>query len=126
MKYTPASIESTGHVVLTGPITGTVELSDGTVVDVTQPVIEVHPDNADEVAHLIGRRYADEGHPQVDGDFDYNTDYQPKNEAGVPSTEPVAVAKFQKELRSLTAAEEKHGEAVDWSALSRLNLNKKG
>lgn len=72
MKFTPASIESEGHVVLTGPITGTVTLDDGTVVDVSNPVVEVSGKaQADEVAHLIGKRYADEGHPNVEGDFAY-------------------------------------------------------
>jgi hypothetical protein len=71
VQFTPASIVSTGHVVLTGPITGTVTLTDGTVVDVTQPVIEVEADHAAEVADLIGQRYADEGHPDVPEGFTY-------------------------------------------------------
>lgn len=71
MKYTPGSIVSSGHVLLTGPIQGTVELEDGTVVDVSDPVIEVDPDQADEIAHRIGLRYADEGHPEVPEGFEY-------------------------------------------------------
>lgn len=63
MKQTPGTIVSTGHVVLTGPITGAVTLEDGTVVDVTPGVIEVDPDQAEEIAHRIGLRYAAEGHP---------------------------------------------------------------
>lgn len=63
VEYTPASIVSTGHVLLTGPITGTVTLDDGTVVDVTQPVIAVTDEQAAEIAHKIGERYAAEGHP---------------------------------------------------------------
>jgi len=63
IKITPGSIESTGHVLLTGPITGSVELEDGTVVDVTPGFIEVDPDLADEIADKIGQRYAAEGHP---------------------------------------------------------------
>lgn len=62
-EYTPASIVSTGHVLLTGPITGTVTLDDGTVVDVTQPVIPVTDEQAAEIAHKLGERYAAEGHP---------------------------------------------------------------
>lgn len=63
MEYTPASIKGE-HVVLTGPITGTVTLDDGTVVDVTQPVVGVEsPERAAEIAHAVGLRYAEEGHP---------------------------------------------------------------
>jgi len=58
------AIESDGHVVLTGPIKGRVTLEDGTVYDVSPEVIEV-PDQAHaaEVAHLIGLRHAEDGHP---------------------------------------------------------------
>jgi hypothetical protein len=74
MKYTPGSIVSEGHVVLTGPITGTVELSDGTVVDVSPVIVEVSSqDEANELADLIGQRYAAEGHPDmVEADNDGN------------------------------------------------------
>lgn len=66
MQYIPGSIVSEGHVVLTGPITGTVELSDGTVVDVSPVVVEVSSqEEADELADLIGQRYAEEGHPDM-------------------------------------------------------------
>lgn len=66
MQYTPGSIVSEGHVVLTGPITGTVELADGTVVDVSPVVVEVSSqEEADELADLIGQRYAAEGHPDL-------------------------------------------------------------
>lgn len=59
------ALESDKHVVLTGPIMGAVELADGTVVDVSAPAIEVDSDaQAAEVAHLIGLRYEDEGHPE--------------------------------------------------------------
>lgn len=64
--YTPPSITAE-HVVLTGPITGTVTLPDGRKVDVTAEVIAV-PDEetANEVAHAIGQHWArDENvHPQ--------------------------------------------------------------
>jgi hypothetical protein len=60
------------HAVMTGPITGTVTLSDGTVVDVAADFAYVDtPEQAAEVADLIGRRYATEGHPK-DPDFTYN------------------------------------------------------
>ena len=51
------------HVVLTGPIQGQVTTSDGTTYDVSEHVIEVDPAHAQEVADLIGDRYAAEGHP---------------------------------------------------------------
>lgn len=52
------------HAVLTGPIKGTVTLEDGTVVDVKPDVVFVDtPEQAAEVATLIGERYAREGHP---------------------------------------------------------------
>lgn len=55
------------HAVLTGPIKGTVTLADGTVVDVKPTLIYVDsPEQAAEVAHLIGERYAAEGHPSHD------------------------------------------------------------
>lgn len=61
------------HAVLTGPIQGTVTLANGTVVDVSPAVVTV-PDQAtaDEVAHLIGLRYAAEGHPEVEQPFRYD------------------------------------------------------
>ena len=62
MNYTPGAYAGT-HVILTGPITGTVTLADGTVVDVTDPVIEAPPERHGEIAHLIGLRYQNEGHP---------------------------------------------------------------
>jgi len=62
MKHTPGAVEGT-HILLTGPIQGAVELSDGTVVDVSPSFIEVDDENAAEIAHKIGLRYAEEGHP---------------------------------------------------------------
>lgn len=57
------------HAVLTGPIKGTVTLADGTVVDVKPDVVYVDtPEQAAEVAHLVGERYAAEGHPAHDHD----------------------------------------------------------
>jgi hypothetical protein len=55
------------HAVLTGPIRGTVTLADGTEVDVRPNVVYVDtPEQAREVADLIGARYAKEGHPHHD------------------------------------------------------------
>jgi hypothetical protein len=51
------------HVVVTGPITGTVDTEDGTTYDVTENVIAVHPEHAAQVGDMIGLRYEMEGHP---------------------------------------------------------------
>jgi len=52
------------HVVVTGPIQGTVTAADGTEYDVSADQIEVEsPERALEVAELIGQRYEKEGHP---------------------------------------------------------------
>lgn len=61
------------HAVLTGPITGTVTLSDGTEVDVSPEVVYVATvEAAEQVAHAVGQHYADAGHPT-----DPNYTYQP-------------------------------------------------
>ncbi len=63
------------HAVLTGPIAGHVALADGTKVDVSPQVVIVDtPEQAAEVADLIAREYAANGHPDVDGDFEYVKD----------------------------------------------------
>lgn len=61
---------SDGHVVLTpAHLTGHVEVGDGTRYNVTPNVIEVaSPEHAAEVAHLIGQRVENEGHPGHDTD----------------------------------------------------------
>lgn len=52
------------HAVLTGPIRGVVILADGTEIDVAPAIVYVDTqDKAHEVAHLVGERYAREGHP---------------------------------------------------------------
>lgn len=56
------------HVLLTGPIRGTVTLASGKEIDVRPDQIEVDPAEAAEIAHLIGERYAAEGHPHHDPD----------------------------------------------------------
>lgn len=71
MKYTQAKIESKGHVVLTGPITGMITLDDGTVYDVTAPGVEVPDEHAAELAHKIGQHYSENGHPLVPYDDDH-------------------------------------------------------
>jgi hypothetical protein len=61
-------IESDGHVVLTGPIRGSVVLGDGSVVDVTAEAVEADSqEHAAEIAHAIGKHWEKVGHPD---DFD--------------------------------------------------------
>lgn len=55
---------SDGHLVLTGPIKGTVATADGTVYDVNEYAVEVPDHHAMEVAEEVGRRYMLEGHPE--------------------------------------------------------------
>jgi hypothetical protein len=63
------------HIVLTGPIRGTVTLADGTVVDVRPDAVQVDsPEQAAEVAHLISQRYAAEGHPLHDPETPFTYD----------------------------------------------------
>lgn len=81
MQQTPGSVAAR-HILMTGPIQGEVTCADGTVYDVSAPFIEIpdgagghievtdadgntvnKPAHAEEVAHLIGDRYAAEGHP---------------------------------------------------------------
>lgn len=55
------------HAVLTGPIKGTVTLSDGTEVEVGPAQIFAESlEQAQEIAHAIGERHAAEGHPDHD------------------------------------------------------------
>jgi hypothetical protein len=62
------------HAVLTGPIKGTVTTEDGTEVDVSATHVYVDSlEKAEEVAFLIGERYAEEGHPDdIEKDADGN------------------------------------------------------
>lgn len=66
-------IHSDGHVVLTGPIRGNLTLADGTMVDVTPPVVEVAgPEQAAEINTLIGQHWEATGHPD-DVEWDEET-----------------------------------------------------
>jgi hypothetical protein len=59
-----AMMSNETHAVLTGPITGTVTTEDGTEIDVSAAYALVDSlEKAQEVAFLIGERYAEEGHP---------------------------------------------------------------
>lgn len=55
------------YAVATGPIRTDLTLSDGTVVDVRPDTVYLDtPGQAAEVAHLIGLRHAEKGHPLHD------------------------------------------------------------
>lgn len=52
------------HVLITGPISGIVELADGTKVNVTPGQIEVADQaQADEISFIIGEHHREHGHP---------------------------------------------------------------
>lgn len=53
------------QVLLTGPIQGNVELSDGRVIDVTADLIELDEKDVAEVCHRIAMRFVTEGHPNL-------------------------------------------------------------
>lgn len=64
MEFVPGTVKSSGHLLMTGPITGTVTLPDGRIVDVSPPFLEVaDQDEADEIAHQIGLHWQANGHP---------------------------------------------------------------
>lgn len=57
------------HAVVTGPVQGSIHLSDGTDLDVSPAVVIVETaEQAAEVAHLIGERHQAQGHPWHDAD----------------------------------------------------------
>jgi hypothetical protein len=73
MEITPGHIEAPGeHVVLVGPIQGTVTLDDGEIVKVSaEAVVARDEDHAARIADAVGRAYAENGHP-TDPDFTYD------------------------------------------------------
>lgn len=61
------------HVLYTGPISGEVQLADGSRVNVSPAVLEFETlEEAAEVAHAIGLAHAKAGHPD-DVDIDEKT-----------------------------------------------------
>lgn len=61
-KGRPDDVEgNTGGLLLTGPISGTVTLSDGTVYDVTPEVIEHAAGHAGPIAHHIDKMHEANG-----------------------------------------------------------------
>lgn len=64
---------SDGHVVMTGPIRGVVQLADGSQVDVTPIAVDAESqEHAAEIVHAIGQHWAKHGHPD-DYDIDEKT-----------------------------------------------------
>lgn len=63
------------HALYTGPIRRVLTLADGTEVDVRPDVVLLDtPEQVAEVADLIGRHYAERGHPHHDDvPFVYDT-----------------------------------------------------
>lgn len=52
-----------GHAFMTGKVYGTFTVPDGTAYDVSEPWIEVRPEHAGELSHLIGVHHEEHGHP---------------------------------------------------------------
>lgn len=78
IETTPGSVKGQ-HVLLTGPIRGTVTKADGSEVDVTPAVIAVDSvEEAEEVSFLIGEHWVENGHPDdVEKDEDDNVVQRP-------------------------------------------------
>lgn len=73
-------VESDGHVVLTGPIKGSVTLADGSTVDVSPIAVEADShEHAAEIAHAIGKHWEARGHPD---------DIEVDEESGKPVVRP--------------------------------------
>jgi hypothetical protein len=72
------------HVVMTGPVYGLLQLSDGTQVNVTDPYVAVaSKEQADDLAHTIAMVHVENGHPE---DIDILTD--PDTGQAVPVQRP--------------------------------------
>lgn len=54
------------RVVITGPIVAALTVSDGTVYDVSDPVVAVADEHHDELVEAIGDHYEANGHPAHD------------------------------------------------------------
>lgn len=98
IEHTPGSAKGE-HVLLTGPIRGTVTKADGTEVDVTPGVIAVDSvEEAEEISFLIGEHFVANGHPDdvedgVQRPFDHQYDTKkfakhPGKFAGKPAGTP--------------------------------------
>lgn len=66
------------HAVFTGPIRTDLTLSDGQVIDVRPDIVYLDtPEQAAELAQLIGDYYAEKGHPAHDDDAPFIHDTNP-------------------------------------------------
>ena len=76
LQVTPGSVTGE-HVMLTGPITGSVTTPDGQTFDVSPGVIAVDsPEQAELISALIGEHWVKNGHPddiELDDDPDSDT-----------------------------------------------------
>lgn len=64
--------ESDGPVLITGPVYGKFTTSDGTEYDVSEQVIELKSEeHGGELAHLIGVRHEERGHPHHDSSIPF-------------------------------------------------------
>jgi len=52
------------HVVMTGPIYGSIATADGTEYDVNEPLILARLEHLGEISHAISVRHEAEGHPE--------------------------------------------------------------
>ena len=71
------------HIVITGPITGTVTLPGGKIIDVTDPIIAVgSPKEAALVSNAIAQRFVEEGHPshEVNIPFEFEPSVAPSKQ----------------------------------------------
>jgi len=81
MKITQGSIVAGEgeHIVLTGPVQGTVTLPDGEEVDVSPAAVAAPTqEKAAEIALAVSRFYAENGHP-TDPDFSFDEKQSKKN-----------------------------------------------
>lgn len=76
VNYRQDPPDASKPVLLTGPVSRPIQLADGTVIDVSDPFIELaSAEQAGEVSHRIGLHYEDEGHPGHQSRF--SADYDP-------------------------------------------------
>ena len=77
-----------GHLLVTGPVKGTVTLDDGRVIDVSPALIELDSfEDVLAVADKIGERHAERGHPELapDDTFVHTPSALTHNPDGTPS-----------------------------------------
>lgn len=97
--------ESDGHVVLTGPINRSITLADGTTIDCSPAAVEVaSPEQAQELAHLIGLHYEENGHPSHTADapfMHYCAESVCGEHARDVSEQPIQVQRAQAQVQAV-------------------------